>query len=180
MSDDITLRPVTAEDLDLFEEELSGPEGAGPHAWAGFQPTADLRRRFAENGLLGHDGGTLAVAEGGVTVGRVKWYPGSWGPDMANWSLAIQLVPGARGRGTGTQAQRLVAEYLFDHTRAERVQAWTDVDNIAEQRALEKAGFAREGVLRSAVWLAGRWRDAVLYSLIRAERPGAGAVAAAP
>lgn len=118
MPDEITLRPVTADDLDLYEQEFSGPEGWGTHSWFGFQSTADLRRRFAENGLLGPDGGLLSVAEGDVTVGRVKWFPGNWGPaDLANWSLAIGLVPSARGRGTGTRAQRLLAEYLFDHTR---------------------------------------------------------------
>jgi aminoglycoside 6'-N-acetyltransferase len=173
MPDEITLRPVTTDDLDLFEREFSGPEGFGTHAWFGFQSTADLRRRFAENGLLGPEGGTLSVAEGGVTVGRVKWFPGGWGPDaLAGWSLAIGLVPSARGRGIGTQAQRLLAEYLFDHTRAERIQAWTDCANLAEQRALEKAGFVREGVLRSAVWRGGQWHDSVLFSLLRAERPG--------
>lgn len=108
-----------------------------------------------------------------MTVGRVKWFPGSWGPDaLAGWSLAIGLVPSARGRGIGTRAQRLLAEYLFDHTRVERIQAWTDCANLAEQRALEKAGFVREGVLRSAVWRGGQWHDSVLYSLLRAERLG--------
>ncbi|MEV3991630.1 GNAT family protein [Streptomyces sp. NPDC049837] len=174
MPDEVTLRPVTADDLDLFEREFSGPEGVGTHVWSGFQPTADLRRRFAENGLLGPDGGVLSVAEGDMTVGRVKWWPGPWGPDaLACWNLAIGLVPAARGRGTGTRAQRLLAEYLFDHTRAERVQAWTDRANLAEQRALEKAGFVREGVLRSAVWRGGQWHDSVLFSLLRAERAGA-------
>ncbi|UYQ65348.1 hypothetical protein [Streptomyces peucetius] len=32
--------------------------------------------------------------------------------------------------------------------------------------------FVREGVLRSAVWRGGQWRDSVLYSMLRAERPG--------
>ncbi|GGO54061.1 GNAT family N-acetyltransferase [Streptomyces lasiicapitis] len=170
MPEKVTLRPVTADDLDLFEREFSGPEGVGTHAWFGYQSTADLRRRFAENGLLSQDGGTLAVAEGGVTVGRVKWFPGGWGPDaFTGWSLAIGLVPAARGRGTGTRAQRLLAEYLFDHTRAERIQAWTDCANLAEQRALEKAGFVREGVLRSAVWLGGQWRDSVIFSVLRTD-----------
>ncbi|MFG2867374.1 GNAT family N-acetyltransferase [Streptomyces sp. NPDC048338] len=173
MSDEITLRPVTADDLDLYEREFSGPDGWGVHQWFGFQPTADLRRRFAENGLLGPDGGLLSVAEGDRTVGRVKWFPGTWGPaDLTNWSLAIGLVPSARGRGIGTRAQQLLVEYLFDHTRADRIQAWTDHDNVAEQRALEKAGFVEEGVLRSAVWRGGQWNDLVIYSVLRAERTG--------
>ncbi|WP_220447863.1 GNAT family N-acetyltransferase [Nonomuraea diastatica] len=40
---------------------------------------------------------------------------------------------------------------------------------MAEQRALEKAGFTREGVLRGSGFRAGRWHDSVLYSMIRAD-----------
>jgi aminoglycoside 6'-N-acetyltransferase len=61
---------------------------------------------------------------------------------------------------------------LFDHTRAQRIQAFTDIANLAEQRALEKAGFEGEGVLRQAQWRAGHWHDQVLYSTLRPARPG--------
>jgi len=172
VSDEITLRPVTSDDLELFERESNGPEGTGQFQWFGFRSPADLRRRFAETGLLGTDGGVLSVAEAGRTVGRVEWFAGSWGRPATStcWSLAIGLVPAAHGRGIGTRAQRLLAEYLFDHTRAERLQAWTDCANLAEQRALEKAGFVREGVLRSAQWRGGRRHDQVIFSMLRTER----------
>jgi aminoglycoside 6'-N-acetyltransferase len=174
MSDEIMLRPVTADDLDLFEREFSGPEGTGPYQWFGFGSSAGLRREFAETGLLSADAGVLSVAEAGRTVGRVEWCAGTWGRPSTStcWTLAIGLVPAAHGRGIGTQAQRLLAEYLCDHTRTERLQAWTDCANLAEQRALEKAGFVREGVLRSAQWRGGRWHDQVIFSMLRAERPG--------
>ena len=54
-------------------------------------------------------------------------------------------------------------------TLVERIEAETDVENVAEQRALERAGFTREGVLRHAQFRAGRWRDSVIYSILRAE-----------
>jgi RimJ/RimL family protein N-acetyltransferase len=70
-----------------------------------------------------------------------------WGPPESwCWQFGILLRAGLRGRGIGTLAQRMLADYLFAHTRAHRVEAYTDVSNIAEQRALEKAGFTREGV----------------------------------
>lgn len=53
----------------------------------------------------------------------------------------------------------LVAQYLFDRFSVHRVEAGTDVDNIAEQRALQRAGFRREGVARGAQWRAGGWHD---------------------
>jgi hypothetical protein len=43
----------------------------------------------------------------------------------------------------------------------------TDVENIAEQRSLEKAGFTREGILRHAQWRAGAHHDLVSYSMLR-------------
>ncbi|WP_331742434.1 GNAT family protein [Streptomyces sp. NBC_01006] len=166
----VSLRPVTAEDLDLFETAFAGEDGTGPFQWFGFTASR-LRRRHAEDGLLGPDGGMLSVLAGRDTVGRVEWFKSTWGRMDTSfcWTLGIGLVPGARGRGFGTQAQRQLARYLFEHTRVERVQAWTDVRNLAEQRALEKAGFTREGVLRGAQWRGGRWHDQVLFSILRGD-----------
>jgi RimJ/RimL family protein N-acetyltransferase len=68
----------------------------------------------------------------------------------------------------GTTAQRLIVQYLFDITPAHRLEAYTEVENIAEQRALEKAGFEREGILRGILFRAGKWRDSIVYALLRA------------
>ena len=85
------------------------------------------------------------------------------------WEIGIAIVPEARGQGLGTLAQRLIVRYLFAHTPANRIQATTEITNVAEQRALEKAGFTREGVLRGAGFRDGRWHDGVLYSVLRDE-----------
>jgi RimJ/RimL family protein N-acetyltransferase len=50
-----------------------------------------------------------------------------------------------------------------------RVEAQTDAANVAEQRSLEKAGFVREGVARGAQFRAGRYRDLVTFSRVRAD-----------
>ncbi|SCG55587.1 GNAT family N-acetyltransferase [Micromonospora halophytica] len=171
---DVVLRPVTGADLDLFEVEFATESGTGPWQWFGFTPTHGLRRRFAETGLLDADGGVLTVEVDGVTVGRVEWFPASWGRPATSmcWTIAAGLRAAYRGRGIGTAAQRQLAEYLFLHTRAQRVQAFTDVSNVAEQRALEKAGFEREGVIRSGQWRQGEWHDQVLYSILRQPAQG--------
>ncbi|MER6572598.1 hypothetical protein ABT288_42180 [Streptomyces sp. NPDC001093] len=44
MSDEITLRPVTDDVLDLFVSEFNGAEGAGPYQWLGSVSPAGLRR----------------------------------------------------------------------------------------------------------------------------------------
>lgn len=104
----------------------------------------------------------LPFIRGVVSYRRVPTTPRVW-----CWSIGISLVPEARGRGAGARAQRLLVSYLFAHTRAHRIQAETEVDNIAEQRALEKAGFFREGVMRGYSFRDGRYRDEVLYGILR-------------
>jgi RimJ/RimL family protein N-acetyltransferase len=85
----------------------------------------------------------------------------------AIYEIGIALFPAYRGQGIGTVAQRLLVRYLFDTMPAHRIEAYTEVENVAEQRALEKAGFEREGVLRGTMFRAGKWRDNIVYALLR-------------
>lgn len=63
----------------------------------------------------------------------------------------------------------LGCDYLFQHTPAQRIQAGTQPENIAEQKALVKAGFQLEGVVRAAEFRAGEYRDGLLYSRLRSD-----------
>ena len=111
--------------------------------------------------------------ERGELIGEVGWMAVQHGPSRACRALniGIGLLPEARGHGYGTLAQAALATYLFDHTLVERLEASTDIENIAEQRALERAGFHREGVMRHAQFRNGQWRDAVMYSRLRSDSP---------
>jgi RimJ/RimL family protein N-acetyltransferase len=134
-------------------------------------PAGALHRHFAE-GMTSEEGGSLAVeTPEGTLAGGVSWFSVPHGPTAACRALniGISLLPGQRGRGYGAAAQHALAEYLFATTLVERIEAETDVANVAEQRALERAGFTREGVLRHAQFHVGQWRDTVLYSVLRAE-----------
>lgn len=123
--------------------------------------------------LSGIDLARLLVvrAQDGVPIGDVNWHPVWYGPNSRSRALniGINLVPAERGRGYGTEAQRLLALHLFATTGVYRVEASTDVENVAEQRSLEKAGFHREGVLRGAQHRAGAWHDLVQYGMVRAD-----------
>jgi RimJ/RimL family protein N-acetyltransferase len=166
----VRLRPVREADLKALAENDS--READPWNWFTYTPANALRRRFAADGMLSEQGGTLAVeTPDGALAGSVSWFTVQHGPSAACTALniGISLLPGLRGHGYGSAAQRALAEYLFATTLAERIEAETDVDNLAEQRALERAGFTREGVLRHTQFRAGRWRDNVIYSVLRAE-----------
>lgn len=164
----IRLRPATTDDVGLLRRMLTEPDFLGPD-WSGFSDAGRLERRLATEGLLADDGGMLVVEVDGVAVGQVSWHPVSHGGPATVWNIGVALAPEARGRGTGTRAQAMIAEYLFAHTTAPRVEAGARADNVAECRALEKAGFTREGTLRSAQFKDGAWRDVAVFSRIRGD-----------
>jgi RimJ/RimL family protein N-acetyltransferase len=77
------------------------------------------------------------------------------------------VLPDCRGQGVAAVAQRALADYLFANTLANRIQALTSVDNTAERRSLERAGFQLDGILRGTGFLGGRWQDGALYARLR-------------
>ena len=169
MDGQVTLRPVTEDDLSWLASLRDGPAATGPHEWHGWSDPHSERRRWTESGLLGEHGGTLIILHGSDRVGSVSWRKVQTGPIAFNWAIGIGLAPEFRGRGYGSTAQQLVARYLFAHTQVHRIEATTEITNIAEQRALEKAGFTREGILRGTTFRHGQWHDQVIYSVLRDE-----------
>jgi RimJ/RimL family protein N-acetyltransferase len=150
-------------------------EEADPWNFFGHPSTPGAGQPTAGKAAGAADTGALAVESvEGRLLGEVSWHTVQHGPSPACRALnvGITLIREHRGQGYGTAAQAELADYLFQTTRMERLEASTDVENIAEQRSLEKAGFHREGVLRHAQFRAGAWRDVVLYSRLRHD-PGA-------
>ncbi len=172
MADDVTLRPVAETDLPILEALTQDPAVTGEFAWTGWFRLTRYRQWWAENRLISDDIGILMVVLGDDRLGFVSWYKVPSTPGYYYWNIGIALLPEARGKGHGTVAQRQLAEYLFAHTTAQRIEAATETGNVAEQRALEKAGFTREGVHRSTGWRDGAYRDGVWYSMLRTDQPG--------
>lgn len=92
--------------------------------------------------------------------------------------LVFQLDPGsagigywvlerARGRGLASSAVSLLVEWAFDTALLRRVEALVEPDNIASQRVLQRAGFEREGRLRSYLPVPERRTDALIFARVR-------------
>lgn len=111
------------------------------------------------------------VDDAGTVLGNVSWIPVIHGPtvDSVAWNIGVHVLPPARGRGVGSLAQRMLVEHLFATTDTYRIEAGTDVENVAEQRALAKVGMTREGTVRGAQVRDGVRRDMALYSILRPE-----------
>lgn len=116
----------------------------------------------------------VTTPDGVELLGDMTWHPVDYGPSVRSraFDLGIGLLPTVRKHGIGSAATRTLALYLFETTPANRVQASTDITNVPAQRALEKAGFTREGVVRGAQLRGGEHRDLVAYSLLRTDVTG--------
>ncbi len=169
MENVVELRPVAESDLPIIYKLTNDPEATGDFEWFGWQDQWHYRRLWEENGLLHDDGGVLMVRDGGDTLGFVSWRKRITGRTSFCWTMGIALLPEARGKGYGTAAQEQLVRYLFLHSQVNRIEAGTEIGNHAEQRALEKAGFTREGIMRGCAFQGGRWHDGVIYSILRAE-----------
>jgi RimJ/RimL family protein N-acetyltransferase len=81
-----------------------------------------------------------------------------------------QLAIVEDGRVVATRALRRLCRHALDELGFERLELFTDPDNVASQRVAEKTGFQREGVLRSHLRHPdGRRRDSVMFSLLPGE-----------
>ncbi|WP_339732405.1 GNAT family protein [uncultured Pseudomonas sp.] len=70
------------------------------------------------------------------------------------------------GTGLNTTIKYLMLKHAFEHWGLVRVQLKTAASNLRAQRAIEKLGAQREGLLRNHRRLAdGRLDDSVLYSI---------------
>lgn len=169
----VRLRDVTIDDADLLDAWAADPVARGDFNDFGMPHNPLNREDLGRGPLRDARKGELVVERrsDGKPVGTVGWHLVRYGPNDASgaWNIGISLVPEGRGQGLGSEAQRLLADYLFATTPLDRVEASTDVENLPEQRSLEKAGFIREGVLRGVQFRAGARHDLVNYARLRTD-----------
>jgi ribosomal-protein-alanine N-acetyltransferase len=170
MTPTLRLRPVAEHDLGSFRRLRTDADFFGLD-WNGFRDVGEPAKRFAEDGFLGGDIRWLVVetASEPEAVALVNWRTAGPGSAGSFWEIGIVVVPERRGQGCGWRAQALLCDYLFAHTVVPRIQATTRKENVAEQKALVKAGFQFEGIMRSCTFCDGAWRDALLYSRLRSD-----------
>ena len=89
--------------------------------------------------------------------------------EIAN--LAVSVSPEVRGRGVAAKALRLAALWGLAELGLARVAAEAAIDNHASIRAIEKAGFHREGTLRAHCKTHGARHDCVMFSLVAGDTP---------
>lgn len=160
--ENLTIRPV--EERDLAFLQLAQTQGMrGSFQEAQMESMARLRSQWEKDGMLGEQFQMLMVELEGQPVGFVTAFFVREG--MVR--VGIQLDENCRGQQVGSRAFALLRDYLLENFPLVRLEADTDVDNIAAQKMLERCGFRAEGVLRKYRFHHGSYHDSYLYSYIR-------------
>jgi RimJ/RimL family protein N-acetyltransferase len=95
------------------------------------------------------------------------WCPNDWQMvNDLNFCLSTPTTDYRTRKGAATEAIRLLARSGFGTLGLVRIKILVAVGNFASQRAAEKAGVRREGLLRNRVIHRGELRDAYMFSLI--------------
>lgn len=160
--ENLTIRPV--EERDLAFLQLAQTQGMrGRFQEAQMESMVRLRSQWEKDGMLGSQFQMLMVELEGQPVGFVTAFFVREG--MVR--VGIQLDENCRGQRVGSRAFALLRDYLLENFPLVRLEADTDVDNIAAQKMLERCGFRAEGVLRKYRFHHGSYHDSYLYSYIR-------------
>ena len=103
---------------------------------------------------------------GGITLGNIRHGVAQSG------QIGYWIGERYAGRGIMPEALKLLTKHAFDTLRLHRLEAACIPDNHRSIRVLEKAGFQREGLLRSYLRINGVWQDHFIYGLIATDVPG--------
>jgi ribosomal-protein-alanine N-acetyltransferase len=112
------------------------------------------------------EGYSFAIADlaGGAAVGQI----GLWLHDLPQGraSIGYWVAGRHRGRGIARHALRMISRWGLGLPGVHRLELYVEPRNEASWRAAERAGYQREGLLRSWQAVGGERRDMYMYSLL--------------
>lgn len=168
----VVLRPMSAADAvamwaDARDAEIN--HFTGTHA----DFTEEQIVAWCSNRAEQPDRLDLAVTDRATGAWLGEVVVNEWDPDNRSCSFRIALSAGARDRGIGTAATRLLVDHVFDQITDPPVHRISLEVYDFNPRALtvyERVGFVREGVLRDALHWNGEFHDAIVMSMLRSDR----------
>ena len=160
----VVLRPPDERDLSAIERGLRDADvtrGFGRSTLAAKEALELNRRRWAHG-----EAATFAICDtADQCIGHVFVNLGT----SQRATVGYWLLPEARGKGLATRAVRLISRWALRDLRLARLGLLTEPSNDRSQRVAERAGFHREGLLRSWAEIDGRRVDYVAFSLLPAD-----------
>jgi RimJ/RimL family protein N-acetyltransferase len=157
----VSIRRIEFDDLPQFVPFPYSVSITEPHS--NLDRLSDLH---AESGLWGELAGAVAITENTTKrlVGTCQFYRSA--PCIHGFEIGYVVHASVdRGKGYAAQALRLLSDYLFSsRPNIYRHQLIIEVWNTPSWKVAERAGFLREGVLRSCGFGTEDPADCLVYS----------------
>ncbi|MCB4809682.1 GNAT family N-acetyltransferase [Tamlana sp. 62-3] len=74
-----------------------------------------------------------------------------------------------QGKGINQKVKLILLSFLFDQIKVNKVEFRTRGGNLKSQRALDKIGAVKEGILRELIFRNGKYIDVVYYGILASE-----------
>lgn len=123
-------------------------------------------RSFLKMAIRSKPINVFAIEIDGEAVGSIGFFA-QGDVHRLNAEIGYWLAEHHWGRGIMSEVIQVFSNYVFANFSLIRLYAETFGSNVASHRALEKAGFVREAVLKKAIIKNGQLHDEVIYSLLR-------------
>ena len=160
-----TIEKITPKHIDGFRHAVDMV--AREHKYLTFleAPSLKATRAFVLNNIKTGNPQFVAIAEGDV-IGWCDIVRSEWPAHAHRGVLGMGLLPSFRSRGIGTSLIRTTLDEAR-HKGLVRVELTVHADNETAIRLYNKVGFLKEGLMRDAVCIDGRYVDSILMALVR-------------
>ena len=169
--DDISLRPLELEDIDIvYEWYHSNSELSIFSSWGNSISKSGFRARMEQSIKSGPSADLVSfgIVFKDDLVGRIMLERIDEGNRIASLGLNIGKKE-IRGRGIGRIAARIIVDYGFKAKNLEKIYGECYGFNIRAQRCLEAVGFKQEGILRKHELHNGERHDIYFYGLLKSD-----------
>jgi RimJ/RimL family protein N-acetyltransferase len=177
-TEQIRLRPFEPQDVESLRSYLNHPKLEGrryiPRGFPGEVPLSAgqaeaIIKKWEEESREAHLG--IEQSNSRELIGHVE-FEWSWDP-MAPW-MSVVIARPFQQQGYGTQAARLIMQYLFENTPAHSISGWMADWNQAGRAFAKKLGFKESGRSRREGFRQGAYFDGILVDILRSEYQAAG------
>lgn len=138
----LILRKIQELDIPLLVAWSQSTMACGPYLSPGIHDMAEVRQQI-QSGVFWCDTEKMFLVElkaDGRAIGTAHYWPLPGRTRTVSIALKV-AIPEERDKGYGTEIQKFLIMYLFDRQRVQAIEMHTDVNNIAQQRCLQKLGF---------------------------------------
>jgi RimJ/RimL family protein N-acetyltransferase len=175
LGDSIMLREYKKEDLEHMRKWVNDPEVVNNLSDIFLFPhSLNETENFLNSMLEGKSGNKEFVIARKDTEEYI-WQIGFVNIDWKNRVALLGIVIGQeenRNRGYGSEAIRLLQEFVFDRMNMNRLELQLHDYNARGYRCYLKCGFREEGRIRQNFYINGRYTDTIHMGILKSEYEG--------